>query len=850
MVLSTASELITVPIESELKQSYLDYAMSVIVSRALPDVRDGLKPVHRRVLYAMDGLSNAWNKPYKKSARIVGDVMGKYHPHGDASIYDTIVRMAQDFSMRNVLINGQGNFGSIDGDEAAAMRYTEIRMAPLAHALLADLDKETVEFVPNYDGNDREPVVLPTRVPNLLVNGASGIAVGMATNIPPHNLTEIVDACIALLDDPTLEIEQLMEHCPGPDFPTSATIQGQDGIIEAYRTGRGRVVLRAVTSIETDEKSGKQKIIVSELPYQVNKARLVEKIAELVREKRTEGISALRDESDKDGMRIVIEIRRGGIAEVVLNNLFTQTALQSNFYINMVALQDNRPRLFNLKQLLEAFLKHRQEVITRRSLFELRKAKERAHVLEGLRVALANLDPVIALIKAARDATEAKKQLLAQCWAWEEAPKMLMHNEVREEVPPAPQERGQQQEGYQLSPTQAQAILDLRLHRLTGLEQDKLWNDYQTQIMQIERFMAILSDPNTLYEVVREELIAVQEEFADPRRTRIQLETGDIQNEDLIPREDVVITVSHEGYTKTQGLAAYQAQRRGGKGKLASSIKEEDFIEQFIIAHSHETLVCFSSLGRAYWLKAYQLPQGSRTARGKPIVNLLPLKEGEKIHAMLSLREYTEGSFIFMATAYGTVKKTPLVDFSRPRVGGINAIDLQENDRLIGVALTDGRQEVLLFTDTGKVIRFQEDQVRAMGRTARGVRGVKLGKNQQVISLIIAATDGEILTATEYGYGKRTPIDEHRLTGRGGQGVVAIKTGTRNGRVVAALQVVPEDEVMLITNKANLVRTRVSGIRCVSRDSQGVRLIRLDTQETLVTLQRVAEPIIEITDEA
>lgn len=848
------NEIISVPIESELKQSYLDYAMSVIVSRALPDVRDGLKPVHRRVLYAMDALGNVWNKPYKKSARIVGDVMGKYHPHGDASIYDTIVRMAQAFSMRSVLIDGQGNFGSVDGDDPAAMRYTEIRMSPLAHALLADLDKETVEFVPNYDGNDQEPVVLPTRVPNLLVNGSSGIAVGMATNIPPHNLSEVIDACLAQLDDPEISLEQLMVHVPGPDFPTAAVIQGRAGIVEAYRTGRGRVTLRSVTSIE-QEKLGKQKIIVSELPYQVNKAKLIEKIAELVREKRIEGIASLRDESDQEGMRIVIEVRRGDIAEVVLNNLFTQTALQANFHINMVALQEGRPVVFNLKQLLQAFLRHRQEVITRRTLFDLRKTKERAHILEGLSIALANVDSIIALIKAARDPAEAKQQLLAKHWAIGQIAALLNASAEAERlnVVSAALARvpswGRRGDVYQLSPIQAQAILDLRLHRLTGLEQDKLLQDYRAQIEQIEQFMIILSDPDRLHQVVREELLAIKAEFAEPRRTQILDSSGDIQNEDLIPREDMVVTISHEGYTKTQSLEAYQAQRRGGKGKLAGDIKEEDFIEQFVIAHSHETLVCFSSLGRAYWLKVYQLPQGSRTARGRPIVNLLPLREGEKIHAVLPVRNYTEGHYIFMATAQGTVKKTSLVHFSRPRNEGINAIDLQENDRLIGVALTDGQQEVLLFTDAGKVIRFQESQVRAMGRTARGVRGVKLGANQQVISLIIAQTAGEILTATENGYGKQTPIQEHRLTGRGGQGVVAIKTSTRNGKVVAALQVVAQDELMLITNKAKLVRTQVLGIPKVGRSSQGVRLIRLTKGESLVALQRIAEPVLEETQD-
>jgi DNA gyrase subunit A len=859
----TNSDIVSVSIESELKQSYLDYAMSVIVSRALPDVRDGLKPVHRRVLYAMDRLGNDWNKPYKKSARIVGDVMGKYHPHGDSSIYDTIVRMAQHFSMQHVLIDGQGNFGSIDGDDPAAMRYTEIRLTKLAHALLADLDKETVEFRPNYDNNDQEPVVLPTRVPNLLVNGSSGIAVGMATNIPPHNLSEVIDACIALLDRPDIEIEQLIHYLPGPDFPTAATIQGRGGILEAYRTGRGQVTLRAVSLIE-QEKSGKQKIVVTELPYQVNKAKLLEKIAELVKARQIEGITTLRDESDREGIRIVIEVRRGDIPEIVLNNLYAQTALQSNFNINIVALREKKrdrlvhvqdssvtkpefePARFNLKQLLDAFLQHRREVVTRRTLFELRKAKERIHILEGLMIAISQLDPIIALIKAARDPADAKQQLLGRCWPISKITGLLLAAQALTQEKNTTHMMGVQsdQQHYQLSPIQAQAILDLRLHRLTSLEQDKLLQDYQAQIDQIKSLLKILSDPDTLNKLIHEDLLAIKKEFSEPRRTRIEDSDAEIQNEDLIPKEDVVITLSHEGYIKTQSLTVYQAQRRGGKGKVASGIKEEDFIEQLVIAHSHETLLCFSSLGRVYWLKAYQLPQGSRTARGRPIVNLLPLKEEEKIHALLPLKDYGDGRAIFMATAQGTVKKTPLVDFSRPRNGGINAIDLQGDDRLIGVALTNGQQDVLLFTDAGKVIRFQESQVRAMGRTARGVRGVKLSKDQQVISLIIPQPDSGILTATEKGYGKRTPIKNHRLTGRGGQGVVAIKTNVRNGKVVAALSVVAQDEVMLITNKANLVRLQVSDIRSCGRNSQGVRLMRLDgTDESLVALQRIAESL-------
>lgn len=837
-----ANEIIPVTIESELKQSYLDYAMSVIVGRALPDVRDGLKPVHRRVLYAMRELSNDWNKPYKKSARVVGDVIGKYHPHGDVAVYDTIVRMAQPFSLRYLLVDGQGNFGSVDGDAPAAMRYTEIRMSKLAHSLLADLDKETVDFVANYDGTEFIPVVMPTRVPNLLVNGSSGIAVGMATNIPPHNLNEVINACIVLIDDAQTDLDTLMQHIPGPDFPTAALIYGRAGIVEAYRTGRGRVYVRARTTIEIDEKTNKQSIIVNELPYQVNKARLIERIAELVKEKKIEGITALRDESDKEGMRIVIEIRRGEIVDVVLNNLFAQTQMQVTFGINMVALVDGRPALLNLKQVLEAFIRHRREVVTRRTIFELRKARERAHVLEGLGIALANIDPIIALIKAAKDPTEAKAKLLAELWQPGMVAQML---EKAGSTASRPEDLGREfgttSKGYRLSPVQVQAILDLRLHRLTGLEQDKIIAEYQQQLETIKDLLDILASPDRLMQVIRDELIAVQQEFGDTRRTEIVSVDAEINYEDLIPQEDVVVTVSHEGYAKTQTLDNYQAQRRGGKGKAATTIKEEDFIEHLIIANTHDTLLCFSSLGKAYWLKVYQLPQGSRAARGKPIVNLLPLAENEKIHALLPIKEYREDHYIFMATADGTVKKTSLASFSRPRTDGIIAVDLREGDRLVGVALTDGQQDVLLFTDAGKVIRFQESKVRSMGRTACGVRGVRLGDNQQVISLILAKPKGAILTATENGYGKRTEIEEHRLTGRGGQGVVAIKTSERNGRVVSAVQVFSGDEIMLISDRGTLVRTRVDEVRLAGRNSQGVRLIRLSDDEKLVGLQCVED---------
>lgn len=844
-----ANEIIPVTIEKELKQSYLAYAMSVIVGRALPDVRDGLKPVHRRVLFAMSELGNDWNKPHKKSARVVGDVIGKYHPHSDGAIYDTIVRMAQTFSMRSVLIDGQGNFGSVDGDAAASMRYTEIRMSKLAHALLADLAKETIDFSPNYDETELIPSVLPTRVPNLLVNGSSGIAVGMATNIPPHNLVEVIDACVALLVDPELSVEQLMQFIKGPDFPTAGLIYGKQGIIEAYHTGRGRVFVRARIELEQDEKSSKQRIIVTELPYQVNKAKLIEKIAELVKEKRIEGITALRDESDKDGMRMVIEVRRGENVDVLLNNLFAQTQLQVTFGINMVALVDGRPVLLTLKQLINEFLAHRREVVTRRTIFELRKARERAHILEGLGIALVNIDAMIALIKAAKDPADARYQLLAQTWQLGMVAEMLAKTDLLETPLTLDSETALEygvkkgENVYRLSPEQAQAILDLRLHRLTGLEQEKILKEYRDQIAIIIDLLDILNQPERLRQVVHDELLAIKEEFADPRRTEIVSVDAEINEEDLITAEDVVVTLSHEGYVKRQSLDVYQAQRRGGRGKSSGDVKEEDFIEHLLIANTHATLLCFSSAGKVYWLKVYKLPEGSRIAKGRPIINLLPLDENERITAVLPVQNYSAEHFIFMATAKGTTKKTSLIDFSRPRNDGIIAIDLREGDRLVGVALTDGQQDVLLFTDAGKVIRFNESKVRSMGRTACGVRGVKLQAGQQVISLIIAKPEGLILTATSQGYGKRTPVPEHRLTSRGGSGVVAIKTTERNGKVVAAVQVSPADEVMLITNKATLVRTRVSEIRVAGRHSQGVRLIRLNEGETLVGLERIEEDL-------
>ena len=845
-----ANEVINVTIESELKTAYMDYAMSVIVGRALPDVRDGLKPVHRRVLYAMSELGNDWNKAYKKSARVVGDVIGKYHPHGDTAVYDTIVRMAQPFSMRYMLVDGQGNFGSVDGDAPAAMRYTEVRMSRLAHELLSDLDKETVDFAPNYDGNEFAPVVMPTRVPNLLINGSSGIAVGMATNIPPHNINEVINACLALIDNAECSIADLMQHIPGPDFPTAAIIYGHAGIHDAYHTGRGRIFVRAKTHFETDEKTGKQSIIATELPYQVNKARLIERIAELVKEKKIEGITALRDESDKDGLRVVVEVRRGEQVEVLLNNLYSQTQLQVVFGINIVALVDGQPRTLNLKQMLEAFIRHRREVVTRRTIFELRKARERAHILEGLGIALANIDPIIALIKAAKDPADARAQLLATYWQTQLVTQMLERAGADASRPDElALEYGLNSQGYRLSPVQAQAILDLRLHRLTGLEQDKILAEYQQQLDIIRDLLGVLASPERLMQIIRDELAAIQKEFGDARRTEIVNAGAEFNREDLIPSEDVVVTFSHEGYAKTQALSTYDAQRRGGRGKVATSVKEEDFIEHLLIANTHDTLLCFSSAGKAYWLKAYQLPQGSRTARGKPIVNILPLSQNERINAMLPVREYRQDQYIFMATANGTVKKTCLSDFSRPRSDGIIAIDLRDNDRLVGVALTDGERDVLLFTDAGKVIRFNESKVRGMGRTACGVRGVRLQEGQAVISLIIANPEGAILTASENGYGKRTPIADHRLTGRGGQGVVAINTSERNGKVIGAVQVFHNDEVMLISSGGTLVRTRVDEIRLAGRNSQGVRLIRLNEGEKLVGLQRVEEIVDENIDE-
>lgn len=835
-----AKEVQKVSVETELKKSYLDYAMSVIVGRALPDVRDGLKPVHRRVLFAMHELGNDWNKPYKKSARIVGDVIGKYHPHGDTAVYDTIVRMAQPFSMRYLLVDGQGNFGSIDGDAAAAMRYTEIRMSRFAHELLADLEKETVDFTPNYDENEMMPTVLPTKVPNLLVNGSSGIAVGMATNIPPHNLTEVVNACLAYIDNPDITIQQMMEHIPGPDFPTGAIIQGRNGIIEAYLTGRGRAVVRGRTEIEYDEKTNKSKIIISELPYQVNKAKLVERIAELVKEKKIEGISALRDESDKQGMRVVIEVRRGENADVILNNLFVHTQLQSVFGINMVALVDGQPKILNLKHFIEAFISHRREVVTRRTVFDLRKARERVHLLEGLAVALSNIDEMITLIKKAKDPSEAKTQLLQRTWQAAKTVEILTRAGSHDALTHTTEQYGLTDAGYKLSPEQAQAILEMRLNRLTGLEQDKIVAEHKELTVLIGQLLEILQNVTRLMEVIREELVAVRDEFGDKRRTEIMaVEEGDVLIEDLIPDEDVVVTLSHEGYVKTQPTDTYQAQHRGGRGKSATTMKEEDFVEYLIAAKTHDTILCFTSLGKVYWLKVYQLPQANRASRGKPIINLLPLAENEKVSAFLPVREYKDNQYVVMATAGGLVKKVSLVDFSRPRSSGIIAIALNEGDNLIQAEITDGTHDIMLFTDEGKVVRFPESKVRCMGRQATGVRGVKLQEGQKVVSLIVAL-DGDILTATEKGYGKRTALDEYRLSGRGGNGVISIHVNERNGKVVGALQVHATDEVMLISNKGTLVRVPVDEISLIGRNTQGVRLIQLSESEMLVSLERIA----------
>ena len=834
-----AQELLTVSLEDEMQQSYLDYAMSVIVGRALPDVRDGLKPVHRRVLHAMRVLGNDFNKPYKKSARVVGDVIGKYHPHGDSAVYDTIVRMAQPFSMRYMLVDGQGNFGSVDGDSAAAMRYTEVRMAKIAHELIADIDKETVDFVENYDGSESEPSVMPTRLPNLLVNGSSGIAVGMATNIPPHNLREVISACLALIENPDIDVPGLMEHIPGPDFPTAGIINGAQGIYSAYLTGRGRVHMRARTEVEVINARGKEAIIVTELPYQVNKARLIEKIADLVREKRIDGISELRDESDKDGMRIFIELKQGEVSDVVLNNLYKQTPMQSVFGINMVALRDGQPKLLNLKQILEAFLAHRREIVTRRTIYDLRKARDRAHVLEGQTVALANIDEVIGLIKGSASPPEAKIGLMGRGWEPGAVTAMLKGAGDTDTRPDGLEgDFGLIDGKYHLSSVQAQAILDLRLHRLTGLEQDKIINEYKDLLGKIKELSNILANPDMLLDVIKAELADIRDVYGDERRTEIVQDHSDLSVEDLIPEEEVVVTMSHGGYAKAQPIDVYQAQKRGGRGRSAAKVKDEDFIDKLFIANTHDTILCFSSRGKMYWLKVYQVPRASRGSRGKPIVNLLPLEDGERINAVLPIREYKEGQFVFMATSAGTVKKTPLTQFSRPRTNGIIALDLRGDDKLVDVAITDGNAEILLVASHGKSIRFKEEDVRPMGRGAAGVRGIKLPKNHEVIALTIIR-EGLILTATANGYGKRTPVDDFPLQGRGGQGVIAIQTSDRNGNTVGALQVAAEDEIMLISSNGTLVRTAVGEISIMGRNTQGVRLIRVARDQRLVGLARI-----------
>jgi DNA gyrase subunit A len=845
-----AKEILPVNIEEELKQSYLDYAMSVIVGRALPDVRDGLKPVHRRVLHAMNELNNDWNKGYKKSARVVGDVIGKYHPHGDSAVYDTIVRMAQPFSLRYMLVDGQGNFGSIDGDSPAAMRYTEIRMAKIAHELLADLDKDTVDYVPNYDGTEMIPEVMPTRVPNLLVNGSSGIAVGMATNIPPHNIVEVVKATLALIDDPSLDVDGLMEHLPGPDFPTAGIINGRAGIVQAYRTGRGRIYVRARCEVEVDEKTKRETIIVSELPYQVNKARLIEKIAELVKDKKIEGISELRDESDKDGMRVVIELRRGELGEVVINNLYSQTSLESVFGINIVALVDGQPKLLNLKDTLECFIKHRREVVTRRTVYLLRKARERGHILEGWAIALTNIDPVIALIKASPSPAEAKEKLIAKPWPPGAVMDMLDRAGAGASRPEDLADQfGLLDGAYHLSPVQAQAILELRLHRLTGMEHEKLLEEYRERLEQISGYLDILGDPDRLLSVIREELAELVQNFGDERRTEITASKRDLTVEDLISEEDRVVTISHGGYAKSQPLDDYQAQRRGGMGKSATSVKDEDFVEHLLIANTHNTILLFSNVGKVYWLKVFQIPVAGRNSRGRPVINLLPLEEGERITSILPVAEYTEGHYIFMATANGTVKKTALTDFARQRSVGLRALELDEGDVLIGTAITDGQSDVVLISSAGKAARFEESAVRAMGRTARGVRGIRLDEGQRLISLMIPKPEGRVLTVSENGYGKRTSMAEFPVKGRGNRGVIGMQTSDRNGQLVGAIQVVPGDQMMLISDQGTLVRCRTDEISELGRNTQGVRVIRLKEGELLVNVARIDEPEDDLDDE-
>ena len=838
-----AKETIPVSLENEMKKSYLDYAMSVIVGRALPDVRDGLKPVHRRVLFAMHELSNSYNRPYKKSARIVGDVIGKYHPHGDTAAYDTIVRMAQDFSLRYMLVDGQGNFGSIDGDNAAAMRYTEIRMSKISHELLADIDKDTVDFGPNYDGSENEPLIMPTRIPNLLINGSSGIAVGMATNIPPHNLTEVINACVEVLNNPNITIDELLEFIPGPDFPTAGIIHGNSGIREGYKTGRGRVVMRGRTHFEEAEKGNKEVIIIDELPYQVNKKNLLEKIAELVNDKKLEGISDLRDESDKSGMRVVIELKRGEIPDVILNNLYKQTQLQDSFGINMVALIDGQPKLLNLKQVLDAFLNHRREVITRRTVFELRKARERGHVLEGLAVALENVDEMIKIIKSSPSPNDAKLELMKREWSSNVVVSMLKKDDPKQYQPEGLLSiYGLKEKGYKLSDTQAQEILQMRLQRLTGLEQDKIVTEYKEIMDVISNLIDILNKPDRVTKIIKDELLEIKEEYGDKRRSEIVENAEDLSIEDLIAPQDMVVTLSHTGYIKAQALDDYRAQKRGGRGKQATATRDDDFIDQMFVANSHDNILCFSSRGQVYWLKVYEVPQGSRISRGKPIVNLFPLMPGEKINTILTVKEFVDNEFIFMATAKGTVKKTPLSDFSNPRKSGIIALKLDNGDYLVGAAITRGENDVVLVSNNGKAVWFGESDVRSMGRNARGVRGMKLSDGSEVLSLLIAENESQsVMVATENGYGKRTQLSEFIRSGRGTQGVKAIQVSERNGSVVGAKLVGDHDELMLITTGGVLIRTRVSEIRELGRATQGVTLINLGPDEKLRGLEKVAE---------
>ena len=838
------NEIVPVNIEDELKQSYLDYAMSVIVGRALPDVRDGLKPVHRRVLYAMSELGNSWNKPYKKSARVVGDVIGKYHPHGDSAVYETIVRMAQPFSLRYMLVDGQGNFGSVDGDRAAAMRYTEIRMTKMAHALLEDLEKDTVEFKPNYDETETIPQTLPTKVPNLLVNGSSGIAVGMATNIPPHNLKEVVQGCLALIENSDLDIDELMQIIPGPDFPTGGIINGRAGIIEAYKTGRGRIYVRAKADIEIDERTNRESIIISEIPYQLNKSRLIEKIAELVKDKKLEGIAELRDESDKDGMRIVIDLKRGEISEVVLNNLYAQTQMQSVFGINIVALVDDQPKILNLKEVLEAFIRHRQEIVTRRTLYLMRKARDRAHSLEGFAVALANIDEIIQIIKKSSTASEARETLVSKTWSpGENVLKMLSELEPGLARPEWLDDAfGLNKDRYKISPEQARDILDLRLHRLTGMEHEKIIEEFHQKLTEIAGYQEILGNSQILMDLIKNELEEIQEEFGDERRTEICESSHDLTLEDLISEEDRVVTISNGGYAKTQPLDDYQAQRRGGMGKSATAVKDEDFVEHLLIASTHSTILCFTNLGKVYWLKVFQIPLAGRNSRGRPVVNLLPLDEGERISSILPIDDYSDEKSIVMSTANGTVKKTNLKEYSRPRSVGLRAVDLAEGDYLVGTEIVDGSKDIMLFSSEGKAVRFRESDVRAMGRVAKGVRGMRLGQEHKVISMLIPATDGFLLAVCENGFGKRTDLNEFPTKGRGGKGMIAIQASDRNGPLVGATQLFPGDEIMLISDQGTMVRTRGDEISIVGRNTQGVRIIRLKENEHLVRLARISEP--------